>query len=215
MNFHRSMSNVNKAVSRRKKVIYAFNAVFIALSLASTTCRANEKPKDISSSESILIMQYEKFNEFEHSLKNYVKAGYLTIDVLFGPPFGTNRLLRLKYPAATDSAGRRDDSSLPTKGTKWIIFLRDRVPTAEDRTFETFNDAEGRIPYTRHELDRVLDDIEKRSNKIHFTAPVRQLLYSKIEGYSPAVNGGVLPVLYYAEGIMPIPADKTTEKQTK
>jgi hypothetical protein len=178
-------------------------AVMIGYLLFSNTgcCRAGETD-DIYKAESIVVGQYDTSEEFEPKVSDCVKGEYHMIDALKGPPQRSREWLLVKQPVKRKSDGKMDSESLPSKGTKWIIFLRYSIPTSNNRTFEVCDGA-SQIEYSSEALGRVLNGIEHRSNQ-RFSAPVRRLLCSKIDHYVPGTKQ-LPPILYYARGELVLP----------
>ena len=88
------------------------------------------------------------------------------------------------WPKLSDEQ-KIDETMMPSKGSKWIIFISDTEPPHS--IFETFHDLN--FPYSRENLDTVLDELERVDPSEHFDSLSRQKLDAMItDGTAQSYN---------------------------
>lgn len=121
-------------------------------------------------SESILIADYQGYDKNEDIRFNSPPLTHWHIDkILKGPPL--NKSLPLRYDFHTPDVStppqgwKFDESKLPEKGSKWILFIEYSVPDGVKRWFLPFLGSYGVQPATEENLntlDRLLEQHNMR-----------------------------------------------------
>ncbi|MBX9693142.1 MAG: tetratricopeptide repeat protein, partial [Cyanobacteria bacterium] len=114
-------------------------------------------------SEAILVCEYKGY---EHEgVVTYFKppqANYRIVEYLKGPPLNKSLPVRFEFHEKVGQPKpanwKFNDSMMPAKGSKWIIFIPNAVPI--DGMFETYHGSYGRLEYTEDNLDKILKIIE-------------------------------------------------------
>ena len=122
-------------------------------------------------SEFIGIAEYQSYDKSDDIRFNSPPTTHWHIDkILKGPPL--NRALPLRYDLHTPDVKEQpadwhfDESKLPKKGSKWILFIESAVPEGSKKLFKTFDGSYGRQPATEknlNELDRLLEEHNMRN----------------------------------------------------
>jgi tetratricopeptide (TPR) repeat protein len=122
-------------------------------------------------SESICIVEYVGFDKKAKDIRyNSPVASYWhVVKILKGPPITGALPVRYDFHTLSEkqapSGWRFDESKMPTKGSRWILFIEFSVPDGEKRLFKTYGASYGRQPATEenlNELDRLLESHNMR-----------------------------------------------------
>lgn len=138
--------------------------------------------------EWIGVASYEKQRDLTKSdlasTNNISIAEFKPICTLKGP---TCVILRMRYCDEWLKANSNNSSQAsvkaPDKNSKWILFIPDGVSFRGG--FRTYNEYEGRIPYTLENLNSVLDGIERANPSRIFNPALRSKIQKHIEDWRP------------------------------
>ncbi|HEY9756483.1 MAG TPA: hypothetical protein V6C97_15050 [Oculatellaceae cyanobacterium] len=117
-------------------------------------------------SESICISEYVGCEKTGDVRFNSPPATQWHIDrILKGPPLNKHLPLRFDFHTLEvtkqPTGWKFNESMLPTKGSKWIIFIEFAVPEGTKKLYTTFDGSYGRQPATEenlNDLDRLLEE---------------------------------------------------------
>jgi hypothetical protein len=117
-------------------------------------------------SEFICIAEYQGFDKVSDVRFNSpVPSHWHIIKILKGPPLNKALPVRYDFHALSEKQAppgwRFDQSKMPSKGSKWILFIEHAVPEGAKSLFTTYGGSYGRQPATEanlNELDRLLEE---------------------------------------------------------
>jgi len=122
-------------------------------------------------SESILIAEYQGYDKNEDIRFNSPPLTHWHIDkILKGPPL--NKALPLRYDFHTPDVSEApkgwkfDESKLPEKGSKWILFIEFSVPDGVKRWFLPFLGSYGIQPATEENMNTLDHLLELHNMRI-------------------------------------------------
>ena len=118
--------------------------------------------------ESIVVAEYKGFET--DGIVTYFKpplANFRITEYLKGPPLNKSLPVRYEFHQKTGAPKPKgwkfDESLMPKKDSKWIIFIQNAVPI--DGMFETYHGSFGRMEYNEENLDKILRIIEKHKGQ--------------------------------------------------
>lgn len=139
-------------------------------------------------SEWIGVASYKEQRELTKTdlatTKNISIAEFTPVCTLQGP---TCVILRMRYCDEWLKANSNNSSQasikVPEQNSKWILFIPDGVSFRGG--FRTYNECEGRIPYTPENLNSVLDGMERINPSRIFKPNFRSKIQKLIEDWWP------------------------------
>lgn len=125
--------------------------------------------------DSITIAEYvglAEYLRYSDPKKYTPTASFRVLKILKGPPFPGNLAVKFNDEVGKIGDGARkpvkaqaktqavklDESMMPKKGSRWILFIRSAV--AKDGKLETFQGRKGMVEYNRENLDKALHGVE-------------------------------------------------------
>ena len=122
-------------------------------------------------SEFICIAEYQGYDKSDDIRFNAPVASHWRIDkILKGPPL--NRALPVRYDFHTLSERQPpagwtfNESRMPVKGSKWILFIEFAYPEGAKKLFTTYDGSYGRQQATEKNLDQLDSLLESHQMKI-------------------------------------------------
>lgn len=116
--------------------------------------------------ETILVVEFSRYqphNKKPITFRNPPTAYFHIEEHIKGAPLSCSPPVRFDFtdnPNTPAPAGWKfNDSLMPRKGSKWIIFIPNTVPN--DGQFETYHGSAGRLEYNEANIDELLKIIEK------------------------------------------------------
>jgi hypothetical protein len=166
------------------------NTAIAFISLAYLTIGAQQVNANDGkfASEWIGVASYKKQRDLTKtdlaSTKNISIAEFTPVCTLQGP---TCVILRMRYCdewlKANANNSSQDSVKVPEQNSKWILLIPDGVSFRGG--FRTYNEYDGRIPYTLENLNSVLDGMERVNPSRIFKPALRSKIQKLIEDWQP------------------------------
>lgn len=121
-------------------------------------------------SEFICIAEYQGFDKkSDIRFNSPVSSHWHIVKILKGPPLNKSLPVRYDFHTLSENQAppgwRFDQAKMPSRGSKWILFIEHAVPEGDKSLFTTYGGSYGRQPATDanlNELDRLLEEHKMR-----------------------------------------------------